>query len=94
MVGSEDLLGEIQKEQDVDAALWFFLRKFCSCAKPAEMLGIQDSDASVRYEALCSLQKIVDRAGASGLQCIVGLKFLGLAVTLPVYRFMRTRFKR
>ena len=25
MVGSEDLLGEIQKEQDVDAALWFFL---------------------------------------------------------------------
>ena len=91
MVGSEDLLGEIQKEQDVHAALWFFLRKFCSCAKPAEMLGIQDS---VRYEALCSLQKIVDRAGASGLQCIVGLKFLGLAVTLPVYRFMRTRFKR
>ena len=39
VVGSEDLLGEIQKEQFVDATLPFSLRTCCSCVKSAEMLG-------------------------------------------------------
>ena len=73
----------------------FFLRKFCSCAKPAEMLGIQDLRClSTIRSALLPAEDRRSGPGASGLQCIVGLKFLGLAVTLPVYRFMRTRFKR
>ena len=39
VVGSQDLLGEIQKEQDVDAALPLSVRTCGSWVKPAEMLG-------------------------------------------------------
>ena len=44
----------------------------------------QDSDASVRYEALCSLQKIIDRVGDG--QGVAACRVDGRDSGIPGYR--------
>ena len=60
------------KSHLADGPTW---TKFRMILRSKDLLGEiqQDSDASVRYEALCSLQKIIDRVGVLSRVC--GWKF-------------------